>query len=348
LENKPFNLQQIKSFFNPLNILEGKLNVFESQYNDFNQLKEQYLEEIGQKDVMIRLKILKKQIELINDILIEINQKNLESFLEFQDILIEKYKLIHINRLKQLEVNPLHIRKIGLSLIENKDTAKILKKASYISSIKLDQWLDMTDYLEDNSLFISILDDINTFYNKIIENKLKKELIKIPDYIDKSVLEEFKKTFRENPQLTFDSFIRDLEQERIKKELKEKTESIQKAKEKGILEDLKRKQEEQNKLYKEYLKYSYKEFERRRRKQKRENLSEIAQKPEIKKEIGEDVEQKIKKFKSKFENSFEDKYLIQKDDSIDPKNIIRDRKKKKTEEYKEFLKKFKDNKSKDQ
>ena len=348
MENKPFNLQQIKSFFNPLNILEGKLNVFESQYNDFNQLKEQYLEEIGQKDVMIRLKILKKQIELINDILIEINQKNLESFLEFQDILIEKYKLIHINRLKQLEVNPLHIRKIGLSLIENKDTAKILKKASYISSIKLDQWLDMTDYLEDNSLFISILDDINTFYNKIIENKLKKELIKIPDYIDKSVLEEFKKTFRENPQLTFDSFIRDLEQERIKKELKEKTESIQKAKEKGILEDLKRKQEEQNKLYKEYLKYSYKEFERRRRKQKRENLSEIAQKPEIKKEIGEDVEQKIKKFKSKFENSFEDKYLIQKDDSIDPKNIIRDRKKKKTEEYKEFLKKFKDNKSKDQ
>ncbi|MFO7797031.1 MAG: hypothetical protein ACQERB_12590 [Promethearchaeati archaeon] len=348
MENKPFNLQQIKSFFNPLNILEGKLNVLESKYNEFIQLKERYLEESAHKDAKPQLRSLKKQIELINDILIEINQNNLESFIEFQDILIEKYKLIHINRLKQLEVNPSHIRKIGLSLIENKDTAKILKKASYISSIKLDQWLEMTDYLEDNSLFISILDDINIFYNKIIDNKLEKELIKIPDYIDKSVLEEFKEAFRENPQLTFDSFIRELEEERIKKKLKEKTESIQKAKEKGMLEDLKRKQEEQNKLYKEYLKYSDKEFERRRRKQKRENLSEIAQKPEIKKEIGEDVEQKIKKFKSKFENSFEDKYLIQKDDSLDPKNIIRDRKKKKTEEYKEFLKKFKDNKSKDQ
>jgi len=342
LELKTFNLKQIQDLFDPVNNLEGKLNRLSTEYKQFNEISEELAKKTDEENLINQLKKLNSQIKAINNKLSNINNQNLEKFLNFQDTLIKKYKQIHINRLKQLGITPNHIKKTGLSLIEEKNTARIIKKSSYIPSIQLDEWIDLMDYLKNSSLFISIIDNVNNFYEKLIQDKLKKEISKIPDEFEPSVIKNFKKHFREDPQLTFDKFIRNIEQQRIKKEIEEKSESIQEAKEKEELEELKREQEEQKKLYEDYLKYSDKEFERRRRKQKRENLTEIAKKPKKKETISEDVEEKIKKFKSKFENSFEDRYLIQKDDSIDPKNVVRDRKKRKKEEYKEFLKKFKD------
>ncbi|MBD3212540.1 MAG: hypothetical protein GF311_08025 [Candidatus Lokiarchaeota archaeon] len=346
LEQKTFDLTFLQNFFTPIDNLEGKLDRLDSKFSQFNKLSEKLDNELSQERLSVQLRKLYETINTINENLVQINQKNLETFLTFQDILVSKYKQLNIDRLEKLDINQEDMKQVGLSLIGNKKTAKIINKASYTPSIEIDDWMDLLDYLRNNSLFISIIEDIETYYEKILERKLAQEISKIPDDFDKNLIEDYKIAFWKNSDLTFERYIRNIQQEQIKREIEKKGESIQEAKKKDELKDLKKKQEEQRKLYEDYLKYSDREFERRRRKEKREKLSEIAQKPKNQEGISEDVEEKIKKFKSKFENSFEDKYLIQKDETTDPRNIVRTRKKKKEEEYQKYLKKFKDNSNK--
>ncbi|TXT66801.1 MAG: hypothetical protein BAJALOKI3v1_10072 [Promethearchaeota archaeon] len=343
LEQKTFDLNFLQNFFTPIDNLEGKLNRLDSKFSKYNELNDKLDNQLNQELLSVQLKNLYEIINSINENIVQINQKNLETFLNFQDILVSKYKQLNIDRLKQLDINQEDMKQVGLSLIGKKKTAKIIYKASFTPSIEIDDWMDLLDYLRNNSLFISIIDDVESYYEKILERKLAEEISKIPDDFDNNLIEDYKIAFWKNSDLTFEKYIRNIQQEQIKREIEKKGESIQEAKKKDELEELKKNQEEQRKLYEDYLKYSDREFERRRRKEKREKLSEIAQKPKKQDGISEDVEEKIKKFKSKFENSFEDKYLIQKDDTTDPRNIVRNRKKKKEEEYQKYLKKFKDN-----
>ena len=83
--------------------------------------------------------------------------------------------------------------------------------------------------------------------------------------------------------------------------------------------------------------------ERRRRKKKREKLSDLTlqSKSSKKVEISEEISEKIEKFKTQLENGFKDKNLYQKELDKDPIDIIRERKKRKDKEYKNHVKKFK-------
>ena len=90
------------------------------------------------------------------------------------------------------------------------------------------------------------------------------------------------------------------------------------------------------------MRLSDKEFEKMRRKTRREKLSDLGTKKNKLEEIhiSEEISEKIEKFKSKFENSFEEKYLVREDIEKDPLDLIRKRKEEKEKEYNRHFKKF--------
>jgi len=93
----------------------------------------------------------------------------------------------------------------------------------------------------------------------------------------------------------------------------------------------------------EYFKYSRQELERRKRREKRKKLKDLQDKPAEEVEITPEISEKIQEYKEKLDSSFKEKYLIQKDDSTDPLDLIRERKKAKEKEYKSHIGKLKNN-----
>jgi len=91
----------------------------------------------------------------------------------------------------------------------------------------------------------------------------------------------------------------------------------------------------------EYFKYSRQELDRRKRREKRKKLKDLQNKPAKEIEMSPEISEKIQEYKEKLESSFKEKYLIQKDDSTDPLDLIRERKKTKEKEYKSHIRKFK-------
>ncbi|TFF98493.1 MAG: hypothetical protein EU547_01455 [Promethearchaeota archaeon] len=341
---REFNIDTIKSFFTSTDELQGKLANIESRTQKFSDqnitLKKENIDETL-TDQFIEIS---QKIEKINDILINITQENLENLLSCKEILTKNYRKIYIDQLEQERLTQDKLKKIGLSLIERKETVKIISTPSFIKSLRVNQWTDILDYLNSNSLFTQLVKKVDEYYQDLLNNRLKGELSKIPDNIDEMLIEDFKDAFMEDPKLTFNRFMREIKTKLTEKELEKRKKLIDETKEKEKLEELKRKQEEQKKTYEEYLKYSEKEFERRRRKRQRKSLSEIAEQPKEKTDIDEEKKKKIESFKSKFNNSFEKKYLKTKDDERDPIDLVRQRRKRKEEEYKEFKEKIKKSK----
>ena len=342
MESKIFNLDYIKIHFNPTEELQGKLNFLDSFYSQYVELSDNIETYIDNEELITKIREISLNIKNLNQKLVKIIENNLNKFIIFQDTLIKKYKDVYVNRLKQLDVNQDFTKLIGLYLIENKQISRIIRKTSFIPSISPNNWSDLIDSLHNNSLFLSTIEKIDNFYEILIKKKLKQRISKIPEDTNPILIKDFQNEFLKDPSLTFESFLRNIEIRLSEKDIIERKEIIKKSRKKQKLEELKKTQEEQNKSYEDYFKYSDKEFKRRRRKKKREKLSEIAQKPIKEESLNEDVAEKIKKFKSKLKNTFEEKYLIQKDDSKDPINIIRERKEKKDEEYKEFVEKLKE------
>ena len=97
--------------------------------------------------------------------------------------------------------------------------------------------------------------------------------------------------------------------------------------------------------YEEYLKYSNKEFQKRRRREKRTSLAELQEKPTVQTEITKEQTEIIEEYKSKMNSDFNLRYLIQKDEEMDPVSLIKDLKKKREEEYNTYLEKIKKKKS---
>ncbi len=342
MEDRIFDLDNIKQFFYPIEEIQSKISYLNSilvKNNSINQFIENYIEN---EELKINIK---QNASNINDLclnLINIINNNLKKYIIFEDTLIKKYKDVYLNKIKLLNADQNFLKKIGLFLIDTKQISKVIQETSYVPSITYNNWSDLLDSLNNNSSFIAIIDKIDKFYNKIIKEKLKETISKIPNDISPIIIADFKKEFLKDPNITFNDFVKNIENKLTEKEFIERKEIIEKSREKRKIEELKKTQEEQKKSYEDYFKYSDKEFERRRRKKKREKLSEISEKAIKNETINEKITEKIKQFKSKFGNSFEEKYLIQKDDNKDPLNIIRERKKKKEEEYKKFLNKLKE------
>jgi len=271
----------------------------------------------------------------------KISNNNINRFLDLQNKLLNKYKKDFKDHLKLISLNEINTKIIGLDLIENRKISKIISHLSYISSIGITQWLELIDALNRNSLFLTSVEQLKKHRSNLIDKRLKDELCRIPDSIDSSFIKEFEQQFYLNPELTYEEFLQTAENKLTKQELLARKEFVNKRKEKHEIEELKRKQEEQTETYKNYMKFSNKEFERRIRKQKREKLTDVNIDGNQKKlELSDEVSEKIQKFKLQFDKNFKENYLNQKDDDKDPIELIRERKKKKEKEYKNFKNHF--------
>ncbi|MHA1436598.1 MAG: hypothetical protein ACTSPD_03400 [Promethearchaeota archaeon] len=338
-----FNLEKIKEISSPINKLQGKIYTLEDLYEKVIEYKDFKKKKIFDDEAFLNKlhKIFNYLGELVNDI-IKISKANVDKFFTFQDHLIEKYKENFRKELLELNLNKDYSKKIGLFLIENKKISKIVKRTSFIFSIPIEEYIAIFDSLNENSLFLATLKKVHNFYQNLIKKKLDFELKKIPLDTDPILIKDFKTIFLKNP-LTFEEFLFDFEKTLSKEDLKIKRKIIEKFKEKKNIEKLKNQQEKQLKIhgvqFEDYIKLTDEEFRRKRRKEKREKLSDLIKKPNVRPEISEKISEKIEKFKSKV--SFEKKYLISKDNEKDPLDLIREIKKKREEEYKKFLKKFK-------
>jgi centrosomal protein CEP76 len=340
-----FNLEKIKQLTNPIEQLQTELNQLNIIYSKISNNTKDFKNELADEHLLSQIEFVEDILQEISKKLISLSKSNLNKFLNLQDNLIKKYKKTFKNNLKELNIDEDTTKKIGLFLIEKKSICKIIDYVSYIPSIEINQWLELLDSLKHNTLFVKSVKKTKTYYQQIIQIRFQNELRKIPKNTDSELIEEFKKAFIENPDLTFGEFLKFIENQLSKEELKAKREFIEKLKEKEEFEKLKKKQEQQKELFEEYLKLSDKEFERLRRKKRREKLPKSKKKsqeePAI--EISNEVSEKIKKFKSKLEKGFKEDYMVQKDDNIDPLDLIRERKKKKEKEYKYYKDHFDNN-----
>jgi len=340
-KSQVFNLEKIKDLTGTIEVLQGLLNNVEINLFNFKEKNSQISLNIQNNEFLTKLDNISTNLHNINEKLIKITNQNINKFLDLKDKLIKNYKISFNDDLKKLNISQ-NTTDIGIYLIENKKISKIVEKTLFISSINLSDWIGFLDSLKQNSLFSKTIDKVEHFYNEIIQEKLKQELYKIPKDIDPILIEDFKKSYLNEPNLTFHDFFNNIESKLKKEELEQRKKIIDKTKEKEILVQLKKTQDEQQMRYQEYLKYSPKEFQRRQRKSKRKSLSEIESKPKNveSKEISEEIIEKIEKFKSGLDYKFDEEFLVQKDDQKDPLDLVRERKKKKEEEYTKFLAKF--------
>jgi hypothetical protein len=173
-----------------------------------------------------------------------------------------------------------------------------------------------------------------------IDKKISREFAE--GKFDEEIINAFKAAFYENPNLTFSEFQNIYETSLSEEELREKEGSYKKEQERLELNKLKEDQEKQDKLYQDYLKLPGKEFERKRRKERRGKLSRIDLKSsdDTKIEISKETSEKIEKFKSSFDRSIRNRYTVQENGEKSPIDLIRERKKKKSEEFKRYEKHF--------
>jgi len=341
MENQLFNLEKIREFTSPIENLQGKVNQITNIAEKLESEKRLISQYFDDESFINQLNELTKILSNIYKNLENISNNNINRFLDLQNKLLNKYKNDYKDHLKLISLNEINTKIIGLNLIENRKISKIISQTSYISSIGINQWLELIDALNRNSLFLSSVELLKIFYSNLIDKRLKDELSGIPDSIDSSFLKEYEQQFYLNPELTYEEFLQTVENKLTKQELLVRKEYVNKRKEKHKIEELKKKQEEQTETYKNYFKFSDKEFERRERKRKREKLINVILDGNQKKlELSDEVSEKIEKFKSQFDKNFKENYLNQKDDDKDPIELIRERKKKKRKRIQKVQKSF--------
>lgn len=336
------DLNRIKSITQPLITLQDELGSLSSLVEQIEQSRKDIYEIFSLNIDKQQINQLLTLLQEFHNELTQITNKNITNFLAFQDNLLRKYREQYKDHLLRLKIDQEKSKNLGLYLIGQKKISKVDHQISYVNSIILDDWFNLLDSLNQNSIFLSIIPKIRDYYKEITHNRLKMELEKIPEEFDIVIKREFKNAFNEDPDLSFEKFFNENEKVLTAADLSTRREVLQRVKEKEELEKLKLKQAEQNQGYKDYLKFSAKEFERQRRKKSREKLSEIDISSNTKEEleISKEVSEKIELFKSQFEKKFQDDYLIGVDQEQDPLDLIREWKKLKAEEFKKFKKHF--------
>ncbi|MHA1913847.1 MAG: hypothetical protein ACW986_00545 [Promethearchaeota archaeon] len=345
VQTQVFDLEKIKELTSSIETLQASMYNLR-EITDMSETYSQYMiDNFTDEPFISQIEKVRGIIAIVLNRLEKVANDNITSFLDFQERLIKKYKENYQVQLKKIIFDPESLKNIGLYLIENRKISKTISRFSYVHSLEISQWFEILDSLKQNSLFLKTVKDVNQYYRLLIADKLKLELNKIPKDTDQTLIIDFKKLFLENPTITFNEYNQLIEGKLSRQELKTKKKKISGLKEREELERLKKRQGEQTESYDNYFKLSDREFERRIRKKSREGLKSI--KPTSKQagevEISVEISEKIKKFKSQFDKSFEEKYLIKKDDELDPLDLIRERKIKKEKEYKRYKDHFENN-----
>ncbi len=337
METELFNLEKIRGLTAPIKALQGKVNQVSNIVKNLESEK-QIVSFYDGNDLFLKdFEQLTKLVAQINENLKNVSNHNINKFLTLKNYLINKYKQSINDRMKIIDMGSDYLTYIGLSLIEKKGISKITEKITHIPSVSVKQWLDLIDALNQNTIFLKSVNNLREHYKIILQNKLEKELAKIPLNVESFIIEDFKRQFYITPELTYSIFIRSLEHELTEEELKSKKELLEKNKKRQEFEELKKQQEEQTESYDSYLKLSNKEFKRILRKQKREKLTDISDTGNKKNfEITEEISQKIEMFKKQMDKKSEEHHTTFDDSNSNPLELIRERKRRKKEEYDRF------------
>ncbi|MFX0012587.1 MAG: hypothetical protein ACFE9R_19900 [Candidatus Hermodarchaeota archaeon] len=343
-ETKLLDLRKIKELMQPVELLQEKVNnlgEIDLLITSFKETVEIFREN---EDIYKKINEGILTIEKVKNLFKSLFKNNLDSFLIIQDKLMEKYKVHIKEKIKKSEINKSHLKKIGIQLIDKKKIKKIPLEISFVKTIGVEEWIDLLDVLKENTLFQNIINRLSVYYENIIVQHLNNQIKTLPPNTDKDLILKFKESYLKNPHLTFDGFLKEIENEENRSKALIRESLINEQKEKKRLEELKKKQEERKDEYQDYLKLSEKEFERRIRKKKRGKLPEIVKSEETREEliITNEVSEKIEKFKSQFEENFQDKFLKTEQDNIDPIDLIRKRKRKNKEEFSKYKEHFDD------
>jgi len=337
MENQLFNLKKIRELTSPVEALQGKVNQITNLVVQFESEKLKISDYSENESFLNQITEIANILNSINLNLKTTFTSNINEFLRFNNKLINKYKTNLKSNLKLVDINSNNTREIGQSLIEKKNISKIITQISITPSISIKQWLELIDALNQNTIFLLSAKKLQKSYLKIVKNRLASELKKIPINTPSSIIEEFEQQFNLYHDLTYERFLKTMKSKLTEEELQAKKESLTRSKQKQEIEELKKKQEEQTESYESYLKLSEKEFERKRRKGKREKLIDVIESKNQKKlELSEEVSEKIEKFKMKFDKNSNENYLVKENIDEDPIKVIRERKKKKDKEYKKF------------
>ena len=339
IEKQVFNLEKIKEITGSIEGLQGKIIALDEVNKKISKYQEEITLNPFSKEFFSQFQEFNEIIKVIDELLIKISNKNVNKFLVFQDNLIEKYKDSFKDNLRDLNLDNEFMKKIGLFLIKGKQISKIIDKSSFSSSVSLDIWLDLVESLKSNTLFSTTIKKIRIFFDSLTQEKLEVELKKIPGDTSPAIIEDFRRVFKDN-SITFNEYIDAYEMKLTSEQLEEKRILIEESKEKKEIKLLQKKQKRQQQSYQDYFKMSDEEFKRRRRKEKRKSLTDTLNEPSKLTEISEEVTEKIEKFKIEMDRRFKEEFIVKKDEDTDPLDLIRERMKKKTEEYKKFIKKF--------
>ncbi len=228
METELFNLEKIKGLTAPIKNLQGKVNQVSNLVKNLES--EQQIASIydGNDLFLKNFTHLTKLVEKINENLKIVSNQNINKFLKLKNYLINKYKQSINERLKIIDLDNDYLTQIGLSLIENKKISKIIERITHIPSVSIKQWLDLMDSLNQNTLFLKSVDNLREHYKINLQNKLEKELAKIPGNVKTYIIEDFKRQFHITPEITYIKFIQSIEHKLTKEELKSNKELLEK------------------------------------------------------------------------------------------------------------------------
>lgn len=346
-ENIVLSLEKIKDLTNPIELLQGKLNIIKNLYNKLKINLQNLVDksEIVDNNNVKYYYVLDNLITTIFTELSKNSEIDLENWLFFKDLLLSEYIASIKNILKVKTLSEGSLKEVGLALIKNKKVSSLLEKAHFIFSIDINLWQKIVDSLKKNPYFLKTLKQIKQFHQNEIERLLFIELNKIPKNINPKIITEFKKEFRKK-KISFNKFILSSKPEFYERKFVTNgiKENSKKKEDKSF--KLKKKQETQFKSYDKLFKLSEDDFQRLKRKKSRKKLNSFSklektdQPSPDKKKI---TDEKGKALKPTKINSNGKEIKEETEADIDPLDIIRKRKRKKEEEYKKLLNKIRNN-----
>ncbi|MFX0008483.1 MAG: hypothetical protein ACFFAV_17370, partial [Candidatus Hermodarchaeota archaeon] len=217
--NQIFNLEKIKELTSPIEDLQTELNKINDVSSKITKNMELIEHEPYVKEFSTQIIIIQELLQNIKIKIEEISNTNLNRFLDFQNILIIKYKELFKDRLKSLSLNRELTKFIGLNLVQNKQISKIIEYVSFIPSIEISNWLEIIDSLKYNTIFLKSIKKAKNYYNTLIQLKLKEELSRIPEEVPPELIVDYENFFIENPTITFNEFFQTIEKQLTKQEL---------------------------------------------------------------------------------------------------------------------------------
>ncbi len=340
---KSFVTSQAKEkFVDPIEKIQSVTFDINKTHNDLFNYLEENRENHSKPDLLNEFKSFLSKIQKFNIKIETLNRKYLHKLFNLRDKFTNEIQREKFRIIEEANLTKEKLKTIGNYLIENRFISRTISEISVNKSIGLADWLEIIESLKRNSIFVQSILNLKNYSASLYQKKLELELEKIPQGTRKDLIEKFKKQFLNKEVSNFTEFMVVHNRELSKDEIKEKQKIIEKARSQEKIELLKKRQAQEQLSYNEYFELSQEEFERRRRKRKREKLSEIVKDEDkvSKLEIPEEISEKIEKFKSKIDHTFEKDYLVSEDDNLDPLDLIRTRKEKKKKEYREHIKKF--------